>query len=305
MKDKTRLIIGSAIALIAVILAGSYLYEKYPPGQAREKTREVRFLSGNLQLQGTLYFPDKGAGRQPGIVLCHGSSKYGRRLALYAAMAHEFNALGYVVLCFDFRGYGQSQEPHPIRTFMDLDFVQDISAAIGCLTAVQGVDGNRIYVVGHSFGAGVALAAAVRDPRSRKTVSISPGRRTQELFFGPNAENPAYPAARMSQDMGISPPIADELINPHLIDYAAETLLRYPVHPPVLFIDGSREAAEDLAFLRRVAQEMTPPTAYITIQGADHYFGTSRNQQAQNPLVYDKAIVTDLVTRIDGWLRQP
>ena len=42
----------------------------------------------------------------PGILLCHGYG--GRREQLNGAYARKFAALGFVVLCFDYRGYGDS-----------------------------------------------------------------------------------------------------------------------------------------------------------------------------------------------------
>ncbi len=274
----------------------------YPPIQVQ--TTEVEFLSGNLQLRGSLYTPTKSFGLYPAIVICHGGTKLGRRLALFTVMARTLAERGYVVLTFDFRGFGESEDPRKFETFSDLDFVQDVSSALNYLSRVKQVDPSKLYIIGHSFGAGVGVMAGIRDIRIKKVVSISPGRGTRERFFGENASEPDYPNIRMSYDMKIHPPIPKDIFNPHLKDYVAEAILNFPVHPPVLLIDGGQESKEDLAFLRDVYEQMSEPKDYVTIQSADHYFGTDRNQDGSSENIpYDKSVMTELVDVIDHWFR--
>jgi dienelactone hydrolase len=172
------------------------------------------------------------------------------------------------------------------------------------LVADRDVDHSRISAVGHSFGAGVAVAAALRDPRISRAVSISPGRNTAKRFFGPGAPDPNYPSRRMSRDMGVDPPIPRTLFDPHLKAYVAEAILDHPIHPPVLLVDGGEEDADDLSFLADVAARMTEPKGYVTIAGADHYFGTRQDQDGSAPTTpYDARIMNALVDALDTWLK--
>jgi dienelactone hydrolase len=274
------------------------------PGQKVE-TAEVRFPSGNLTVGGTLYAPAPPLGLYPALVITHGGTRFGRKLALYGALARKLSERGYVVLTFDFRGFGDSERPRRFETSADLDFVRDVTAAVDYLTTLRRVDPSRISVIGHSFGAGVAVAAALRDRRLGRAVSIAPGRNTAGRFFGPGAADPGYPSTRMSRDMGVDPPIPPAVFDPHLKDYVAEAVLDYPRHPPILLVDGEKEPAEDLAFLKDVAARMTEPKGYVTIAGADHYFGTRQDQQAHPTTVdYDARILDPLVEEIDGWLKK-
>ena len=43
-----------------------------------------------------------------------------------------------------------------------------------------------LYIIGHSFGAGVAVSVALQDERVNKIVSIAPGRRTKDMYFREN-----------------------------------------------------------------------------------------------------------------------
>ncbi len=269
------------------------------------ETRDVDILSGNLHLRGTLYRPQSAAWiSYPGVVICHGGTPLGRRLALYVVMAEQLARRGYVVLTLSFRGFDDSEDPLRFETFADLDFVQDVSAAVTVLAEARGVDPAHLSVIGHSFGAGVAVMAGIRDPRVRSVVSMSPGRGTKQRFFGQDAPEPNYPSQRMSSDMQISPPIPPEIFDPHLKDYIAEAILDYPVHPPVLLIDGAQEYDEELLFLHDVYARMTEPKGYTTIPNADHYFGTLRDQDGTTDTVpYDDSIMTELVDVIAQWLK--
>jgi len=301
----TAIVIVGYIERIQVSRISTLLLQKIGHSPVRIKTTEIEFLSGNLKLRGTLHTPATLFGLYPGVVICHGGTKFGRKLALYAIMAKTLAERGYIVLTFDFRGFGESEDPHKFETFSDLDFVQDISSAMNYLSELKQVDISKLYAVGHSFGAGVAVSAGIRDVRVRKVISISPGRHTEKRFFGENASEPDYPSVRMSYDMKINPPIPKEIFNPHLKDYVAEAILNFPVHPPVLFIDGEQEGEEELTFLREVYDQMSEPKGYVTIQVADHYFGTERNNDGSSGTVpYDKTIMTELVDAIDNWLRQ-
>ena len=268
-------------------------------------TTEVDFLSGNLRLRGTLYSPGFSFRKNhPTIVICHGGTSLGRRLALYAVMAKKLATRGYIVLTFDFRGFGESEDPRRYETFSDLDFVHDVSSALSYVSELKSVDPSSLYVIGHSFGAGVAVMAGIRDYRVQKVISISPGRLTKRRFFGENAPDSDFPRIRMSNDMKLAP-IPKAVFYPHLKDYIAEAVLDFPIHPPILLIDGGSEHQEELVFLENVYEEMTEPKGYATIRAADHYFGTRPNQNgfAEN-ISYDEGVVRELIDVIEQFIQK-
>ena len=302
--------------VVVAILAGFFILGPAPgitssaatgtssPGH-QVTAEDVRFPSGNLRIAGTLYTLSPLTGSHPAVVISHGGTRRGRRLALYTVAARKLAERGYIVLTFDFRGFGDSERPRRFENASDLDFVRDVSAAADYLAALPRIDPARISAVGHSFGAGVAVAASLRDRRIGRAVSISPGRNTAKRFFGPGAPDPNYPSRRMSRDMGVDPPIPRALFDPHLKDYVAEAILDYPVHPPVLLVDGGKEPADDLAFLKDVAARMTGPKGYVTIPGADHYFGTRQDQVGTATMAASNEQVMDaLVEALDAWLKK-
>lgn len=311
MRKHRSFLIGIGCGLLFALLCAAYLFQHRSQVGRKVRsfwgvqTHEIEFFSRNIRLKGTLYTPRRWmSGKSPAIAFCHGGTQIGRKLAIYVIAARQLAERGYVVLTFDFRGFGESDDPPRFESASDLDFTQDVSAALSYLAKSNAVDADRLFLVGHSFGAGVVLPASVKDARIRKTVSISPPRNTQRLQYGKDALDPMYPTKRLSADMGIAPPIAPEIFYPHLREYAAEEILRYPNHPPLLLIDGSLETMADRHFLKSVALQLREPKRYVTIQGADHYYGTRRDQNgAAGDLAHDAAPMSAMVSEIDAWLK--
>ena len=117
---------------------------------------KVSFPSGNLTLAGVLHLPDgRAAGeKRPAIVVLHGfgSNKDGG-VALVAARL--FEKLGYVTLRFDMRGCGESEGER--GRVICLEQVEDTQNAVTWLAARSEVIGERVAVMGFSFGAAVAV----------------------------------------------------------------------------------------------------------------------------------------------------
>jgi hypothetical protein len=138
----------------------------------------------------------------------------------------------------------------------------------------------------------------------KKIVSISPGRRGFERFFGENAPEPDWPQHRISNDMKLTELISKELLYPVLISFLGEAILSFPQHPPFLFMDGSREDPKDLEYLKEIYTKMTEPKDYKTIRHADHYFGTRIDEMGfPEPPPYNKQIFRDFIDNLDVWLR--
>jgi len=151
------------------------------PGRERRIRRPgeeaVSFYSAGLELRGVLYRPaPPRSGPAPAVVLCHGFTAV-KELYL-PPFARSLAAAGFAALAFDCRGFGESQGP-PGRLIPD-EQVEDVRQALTFLESRPDVDGRRMALFGTSFGGGIAVAAAARDPRARAVVSsvgVSDGER--------------------------------------------------------------------------------------------------------------------------------
>nr|WP_316644355.1 alpha/beta fold hydrolase [uncultured Roseateles sp.] len=132
--------------------------------------QQINFESDGLQLVGVLQLPDglQPGERRPALVVLHGfgSNKDDGMVQLATRL---FAALGYITLRFDMRGCGESEGER--AKVICLEQVADTSNAVSYLATLPQVDTEAIAVMGHSFGAAVAVYAAGVDPRIAACIS--------------------------------------------------------------------------------------------------------------------------------------
>lgn len=153
--------------------------------------KEINIFSDGSSMSGDIFSPeDKGEGKQyPGLVLCHGWG--GLKNHLNAAYAPWFAEAGFVVLTFDYRGWGTSdgrlvalekEEPDDeglvrirarvIRNLVDpLDQVVDILACLDWLSLEPGVDKTRLGLWGSSYGGGNVVFVEAHEKRVKCIVA--------------------------------------------------------------------------------------------------------------------------------------
>jgi alpha-beta hydrolase superfamily lysophospholipase len=133
----------------------------------REK---LTFMSDGLKLSGVLHVPDKRPKdvRLPAFLVLHGfvGSKDESHAEIQAVMLEE---MGYAAFRFDMRCCGESEgERGQVRCF---DQVADTKNALSFISARPEIDPKRIGVIGHSFGAAVAVYTGGIDDRVACVIS--------------------------------------------------------------------------------------------------------------------------------------
>ncbi|MGZ9159763.1 MAG: alpha/beta hydrolase [Candidatus Limnocylindrales bacterium] len=135
-------------------------------------TEDVRFHSGPAVLAGTLKLPD--AGNRPFPAIVQGPGWLGLAAANAYKPYHEaLVAAGFVVLVFDYRGFGDSTGD---ASYLDpMTQVADWRAAVSYLETRAEVDPQRIGAFGSGgTGGGNAIYAGALDPRVKAVVSQVP-----------------------------------------------------------------------------------------------------------------------------------
>ena len=128
-----------------------------------EGEREIAFpATGGVGpvLEGMLAIPAGGT-PAPGAVICHPDPRAGGSMEnpIIKDLRAGFARAGFATLRFNFRGVGKSA-----GAFTDgKTEVDDVLGALAFLRRQAGVDPGRVSVVGYSFGAAMALRAAIRD----------------------------------------------------------------------------------------------------------------------------------------------
>jgi uncharacterized protein len=131
-------------------------------------SERVQFVSNGLELAGLLEVPEdlKRGERRAAFLVLHGFGS-NKDSGNVTAVARFLAGLGYVTLRFDMRGCGESQGTRG-RTIC-LEQVEDTRAALDFLFKKENIE--RVGVIGHSFGAAVAVYAAGVDPRFAACIS--------------------------------------------------------------------------------------------------------------------------------------
>lgn len=136
----------------------------------------LTFPSGGrpaLLLEGRLTRPRDltVGGRRAGVVLCHPQpATSSMEDGLVQQLAQDLGQAGMVALRFNFRGVGKSQGQQTDGRLEPLD----IAGAVEYLLEQPEVNPQKVCLIGHAFGAYMALAYAEHDARVRTVVAVSP-----------------------------------------------------------------------------------------------------------------------------------
>lgn len=131
---------------------------------------KIRFESGGHMLTGVLHAASGAAPgeKRPAFLVLHGFGT-NKDSTTTRAVAELFAELGYVALRFDFRGCGESAGER--GRIICMEQVEDVRHAVTLLSSMAGVDPERICLMGHSFGAAVAIYAGSTDARVAGVIS--------------------------------------------------------------------------------------------------------------------------------------
>jgi uncharacterized protein len=133
-------------------------------------SQTVSFYSEGTKLAGDLFLPAglRSGDKRPGILLCHGYT--GVRNLYLPDTASELTRAGYVVLTFDYKGWGDSEGPK--SRLSPYGRVIDSQAALTFLGAQPMVDPGRLGIYGTSYGGATVVWTAAVDPRVKAVVSV-------------------------------------------------------------------------------------------------------------------------------------
>ena len=180
-----RDLLASALpGALSVLLPAAAKSDTAPAAPDDVAVRKVNLYSEGTRLTGYVYTPRPAPAdrRLPAIIMGHG---WGGVQSALRQDATEFAREGYLVLTFDYRGWGESDsrvilkgpapdpqrvdfaaEVHAVREVVDpLDMAADWQNAIHWLHGEPQADPQRIGLWGSSMGGSLVVYAAAHDPR--------------------------------------------------------------------------------------------------------------------------------------------
>lgn len=265
----------------------------------------VHFISGGLSIAATLHGIDsEPESKQSAVLLVHGSTPQGSRLGLYRVLTQTLAEKGYIVMSIDLRGFNQSDDPPDIADPNSFDFVEDVANAFFYLKRMPEIDPEKIFLLGHSFGADVALSTVARQEVAfKKLALIGPGRRFIERGGSPGAAEFEYFRRRDMRYMQLSDEIPPDVYRQYRSTLTIENHRRYlsgGTHIPVMLIDGELENQADQLFLKNIYASISGEKHYYTVAGADHYL----NVAGVGPVVFfDKRPLERLIKELSFFFK--
>jgi len=145
---------------------------RHSPKDLTCESERTGFYSRGVWCAATLHWP-VGVSRKstPAILMLHGWG--GIQDALTVSFYEEFTRAGYLVMTFDYRGWGDSAGL-PRQTISARQRMWDADAALAFLKSQPGVDLARIVVWGSSFGGGHAVELAADHPELAGVIAQVP-----------------------------------------------------------------------------------------------------------------------------------
>ena len=292
--------------LCGLLLFGAALRFAHAAGV---EERNAVIVSEGVNLHATLYYPESAKPPLPTIVMSHG---WGGTAAMLRPQAADFAQAGYLVIAFDYRGWGESGarmiratpasagnsidgrvsgEMRELREVVDpLDQALDIQNVIHWAMGEPAVDKTRLGLWGTSFSGGLIVYVAARDARVRALVS-QVGYMGQPIASAPPAalERSYGDATRRARgELDYPPPGAREVGNLRGAPLREKFLLYAPVEDAakvkncaMLFIAAENEELFDNRQHPQLAYERAnEPKRYVVIPGIAHYgiYGEAREQ---------------------------
>jgi hypothetical protein len=144
-------------------------------------SKALPFFSSGLRLDADLHLPDDEGVGAPYPVLVAASGFQGLKVIHPERFARAFTPLGYAVLAFDYRGFGESEGER--GRLVPQEWVQDVVSAVDRLGVEDSVDASRLGLLGWALGGAVVVSAAAQLSRVAAVAAINAigdGRRSTE-----------------------------------------------------------------------------------------------------------------------------
>lgn len=266
--------------------------------------REEEVRIGDLR--GTVTWP-AGSARVPGVVLIAGSGPQDRDGTVgpnrpFMDLAWGLAAAGIAVLRHDKRSF---RADHPTTL---ADEAADAVAALATLAALERVDADHVFLLGHSLGGVVATRAAAGQRVAGLILAAAPARPLEEALL----EQVAYLVRwRGGDDAAVSAELARQRaavrasreafwldVRAHTV---AEALRQLPPTLPFLVVQGERDYQTTAVDVRRWRELLGPrPAQFRLYPELDHLL--MRGQGMATPKSYgvpgrvERRLIDDVAT---------
>lgn len=260
-------------------------------------------------IRGDVYLPEKPRGA-PLIVACHGFKGF-KNWGFWPEAGRRFTEAGLVLVTFNFSGSGIGED---LETFTELDRfeqntigkeLEDVGVVLDAVTGrdipLADADTQRLGVLGHSRGGGIALVRASRDPRIKSLVTWS----AVASFERAEADTALWreqgylevPNVRTGQVFRVGVGLLEDLeVHRQAYDpISAISRLRIPM----LILHGTQDETVPVEEAQRLSKHADPGRSRLAlIHGAGHTFGAAHPFPGSNP------DLDNVLEKTTGWFQE-
>lgn len=262
---------------VGQVLAQEEVYTRYA----------ISYMSGELLITGIMNVP-KGDGPFPLLVLNHGyidPAIYTTGRGLRREQDY-FAQRGFVVIHSDYRNHAGSDDDPDYRTTLRLGYVEDVINAIAAvkLANLSYIDTERIGMLGHSMGGGIAQAVAV----------AKPGLVDAFILYAPVSgsawENyERYTVERPAEAALITGLYGSLDTNPDFWQGASPASYYEAVTEPVMIHIGTEDESTPLVWSQTIADMLEAQNKDVTLhiyEGEAHEFGPQWSTMMQRSVTF-------------------
>ncbi len=240
----------------------------------------------------TLNLPEGAEGDAPAVLMLHGfGSSKDEVGAMYAREAAALAERGIASLRLSFRGFGKSDGDTGASTIDGQ--VEDALAAAEFLQSLEGVDPERLGLLGFSLGGGVAVLAAARHPDGFEALatwsSVGDFDTDMKASLGQETFDRARAEGIVGLDLGWRTiALKGEFFDSLEAHSIADALRAQDM--PILAVAGSEDFSA--AYAASFAAAGAAGSEAWIVPGADHVFGV---------LGEDQSTAEEVIARTADW----
>jgi dipeptidyl aminopeptidase/acylaminoacyl peptidase len=226
----------------------------------------ISWKSDGLKIAGEVYSPGNQDERLPALIICHGipAGVKGPEDRGYPLLAERFCREGFLTVIFNFRGAGSSEGDFDL-----LGWARDLEGGLDYLSSRREVDPKRIFLLGFSGGAAVAIYVAAHRNEVAALVSCA-----SPAEFGDLTEKRLDDFLAHARKVGI---VRDSHFPPSMDDWRKSFQAVKPIDwiakippRPILLIHGTRDEVVDLAHAKRLYQRVKGRAEIFLLEGGGH-----------------------------------
>ena len=143
---------------------------------AMSKVENIQFTTfDKLKLEAQIFIPGILNEKLPAVLIIEGSGKSPKRSgeSSFSQLARKISEKGFFVLRFNKRGSGDNEKNGSFwKSTFTIDN-KDAMAAMDFLLSQKGVDKDKVFVVGHSYGGPQALLLSKKNNNVKKIVMLT------------------------------------------------------------------------------------------------------------------------------------